>query len=279
MALIGGLVGYAERSVAASPGTIYLNDNFEDRPVETISNILPALWTNKGYTEIINNPRLTTIDRTTMTAGLKADGNFPVGKNRLLRGAQTAAEDEAHMVWEFADTGGTQGIRSAYVSWWEYRPDSKRAGEKFCRLGNRISYPGGNRRLDIILYLGQSGVMGVIANSANMFDFGDIPIATTNAWDGHLSHWEFNVNLSTGINANGSVQVWQDSVSLGSASGLRMFLNTTDALTNLELFEIGGWNSGTAGGWQAWPIDRNFPQWKVADYRLGVWPITTTTPP
>jgi hypothetical protein len=248
---------------------IYFSEDYTAPATGNVS--LTSAWTSRGYTSIENSgssSALQVLTRSSMPAGLLADPNFPSGKARVLQVTLGGNEQQARVLWE----GMPSGVRTAWFSWWEYRDNNRKGGEKFCRLGNKLS--NGNRGHDIIWTLGNVTGLTLIANSASMFDYGDQSFGQAlNPWPPGLIHCEVGLTLSTATNANGSSEFWMNGTRVANVTGIRMNRDTTDAARNIDLWDIGGWSS-TGGGTEGsvtYPIVRYLCALRVASTRQGVW--------
>jgi hypothetical protein len=166
---VAGGGGVISVTAGGGGGDLLFQDKFTDRTAGNVSMTSP--WTSKGYTGVTATASggVQIYARASLPAGLTGDGNFPASKSKVLRCYIPENEDEARVTNEdqFLNT------REAWYSWWEYRPDTNVGGEKWLRVGNRTT-PGGSRGHDIVWCFGAGATsMVLIANSANMHDYGD----------------------------------------------------------------------------------------------------------
>lgn len=173
-------------------------------------------------------------------------------------------------------------LEEAWMSWWEYRPPGQDfAGEKGNRINSRM--PNGNVGLDVILGVGlenggnqtQPGItkgatVQMFAQGAHVksLELG----GTTFDWNtGTLHHFEVGLHVSTGTDANGSVEVYLDGEPIVDEQSVQYFIGDPDVPPGIQSFEIGGWLSGGVG--LVAPMQRYILGWRVATERQGVWQI------
>lgn len=247
----------------------YFADDFSAMAAGNLS--LTAGLIAAGYSELENSgipSTVAVIAQPSLPAGLQNDLRFPsAASKQVLRFTLTASDIEARLLW----SGFPNGVQTVSVSWWEYRAAGNLGGEKFCRVGNFVSGPGSNRGVDSIITLGQVSGTTLIANSANMHDYGDHPMSPGIAgWPG-LNHFEAVYGLSTGTNSDGSVSLYENGSLIGQATGLQFF--NTPSSNAIQLWDIGGWSSSSGGteGTVTYPITRYICAIRIAPSYQGLW--------
>lgn len=266
---------FAQGLISASTGggSILFADNFTDYPTGNAS--LTSAWTTNGYSNIENSgtaSNLQILARASLPSGLTSDTNFPSGKTRASLFSLTGDEVQVRATWTgFADTS----TRTCWFSWWEYRPNANKGGEKFARMGNYVSGDiGGNRGIDTVWGLGQVTGVTLFANSANMHDYGDHSYGDIfSPWPPGLNHFEVGITLSTGTSANGTNEMWMNGTQIANATGLQYFDTTGQAAIGLQLWDLGGWSSTGGGGegTPTYPISRYLCALRIATSRQGMW--------
>lgn len=249
----------------------YYADDFSAMAAGNLS--LTAALITAGYSELQNSgtpSNVAVVAQPSLPSGLQNDLRFPSSTSKqVLKFTLPATDVESRLLW----SGFPAGVQTVSVSWWEYRDAGNLGGEKFCRVGNFVSGPGSNRGVDSIITLGQVSGTTLIANSANMHDYGDHSMSPgITGWPG-LNHFEALYTLSTGTNANGSVSLFCNGSLIGQASGLQFFSTLSQAATGIQLWDIGGWSS-TGGGTEGtvtYPIVRYICAIRIADSYQGVW--------
>lgn len=254
-------------NVASSGGTIYLQEDYSGYPTGNVTSITSAL-TAKGYVNVTftNTSDLQILGRSSMPAGLLSDPNFPSGKTQVALFTLPALEDETRLTWAgFPNTT----TRDVSWSWWEYRPNGNNGGEKFHRAGNWVSGTvGGSRGIDDIMGMGlPAGTLTLFANSANMHQFSDQPFGIFNWSSGGLHHFERVDHLPTDTSSTYSCSFYVDGVLQGSTSGLQIYDNSTEAAIGWQLWDFGGWASGSG----TFPINRYMCAARIASSYQGVW--------
>jgi hypothetical protein len=245
-------------------GLLYQED-FTGVPVGSVT--LNSSWLAKGYSEIEANvpADLQVLARANMPAGLLADPNFPAAKSRICAFNLTALENQTRLLW----SGFPASIfRTVSFSWWEYRLNANFGGEKFCRVGNFIAGPGSNRGIDAIVGIDASTrALTLFSNSLNMHGFPDQALGTLGAWPPGLRFFEVVHNLPVDTSATGSCQMYIGNTLVGSASGLQYYDTAGQAAVGLQLWDMGGWASGSG----VFPIPRHYCAARIATQRQGQW--------
>lgn len=249
----------------------YFATDFSEMAVGDVSLTAPLIA--EGFSELENSgtpANVTILTRASVPAGLKADSRFPSNPaKQVLRFTLPATDVEARLLW----SGFPAGVRTVSVAWWEYRDAGNLGGEKFCRVGNFISAPGSNRGVDSIITLGQVSGTTLIANSANMHDYGDHALTPGITGFPGLYFFEALYSLSTGTNADGSVSLYRNGSLIGQAMNLQFFDTTGQAATGIQLWDMGGWSSTSGGteGVVTYPIVRYLCEARISSTYQGPW--------
>lgn len=248
-------------------GTIYLQEDYNTYPAGNITSISAAL-SAKGYFSVTftNATDVQILARANLPAGLLANANFPAGKTQASCFTLSALENEARLTWVgFPNTT----TRDVSWSWWEYRDNNNNGGEKFHRAGNYVNASvGGSRGIDDIIGMGlPAGTLTLFANSSlGMNQFPDQAMGVFN-WPSGLHHFERVDHLPTDTSATYSCSLYIDGNLQATVSGIQIYANSTQAQVGWQLWDFGGWASGSG----TFPIKRYICAARVASTRQGVW--------
>jgi hypothetical protein len=251
-------------------GTIYLQEDYNTYTPGNVTSITSP-FSAMGYIAVTftNSTDLQILARASLPSGLTSNVNFPAGKTQAALFTLPALEDETRLTWVGFPNSTTRDVS---WSWWEYRPNGNNGGEKFMRAGNYVNASvGGSRGIDDIMGMGlPAGTLTLFSNSANMHAFPDQPFGVFDWSSGGLHHFERVDHLPTDTSATYSCSFYIDGNLQGSTSGLQIYDTTGQAAVGWQLWDFGGWASGSG----TFPISRYMCAARIASTRQGVWPMS-----